>query len=95
MQKLLQHYLQILFTAKQFHTLCVLIPNFSITIFSPRQAQQCLKKESTPTDRTSKRITTCPISLLLHCVFKCESLSEHVCVCVRANVLACLSLWDL
>lgn len=40
MQKHLLHYLEILFTARQFYTLCVLILNSFISIFSPRQAQQ-------------------------------------------------------
>ncbi len=40
MQQLLQDDLQRLFTEKQFHTLCALIPNSSISIFSPGQEQQ-------------------------------------------------------
>lgn len=102
MQMLLQHYSQILFTAKQFHTLCVcvLIPNATICICSPGQAQQwdlAWRKSPLPQTGLANEWTTNP-SPFTYC-----SWSQYMSVCpVRDGIECetsrdqfCIFLWGI
>lgn len=99
----MQHYLLHLFTAKLFHTLyCVLIPNSSISMFSPRQAQQqdfAFRKSPLTQTGQANKYKFSPFTCIV-----CLNVSQYVlnkctALCMRPQdiyfVCMCLCLWRL